>query len=90
MVDPVERCRQVRIEYPAPPSRLAAQGVENGLDGVVAATPGPKAIRLWLEACLPLGFESVDHLGLESPVKDHGYPERAPFPVGLRDVRITV
>jgi site-specific DNA recombinase len=56
MVDAVECRRQVGVEYPTPPHGVAGEGFEDGLDRVMAATPGPKPIRLRLEACLPLGF----------------------------------
>lgn len=60
MVDAVERPCQVRVETPPAVRFLAPDRSEDRLDGVMAATAGPKAVRLRLEPCLRLGCQRVE------------------------------
>src|SRR5262249_54420789 len=60
--------------------------MEDGLDGVVAATAWTKSIGSRLEPSLPLRFQRVDHLRLTHAVSDHGNAERTVFSVRLRNV----
>ncbi len=85
MVDAV-KCRcQVRVQHP-PASRVRTldRPVDRS-DRVLAATPGPKAIRPRLEVCLPLGLQRVDHTCLQHAINDHRNPERALLAACLRD-----
>ena len=59
--DLVECCPQVSVKYPHAPRILSPGNVEGSLDRIVAPAPRPKAVGLRLEACLPLGFQSVTH-----------------------------
>ena len=59
MIDPVECRRQVGVEHPTAARVWTPGHMEDGLDGVMAATTGPKPIGLRLEACLPLGFQCI-------------------------------
>nr|WP_246203446.1 hypothetical protein [Streptomyces tailanensis] len=64
LVDAVEHPCQIRVETPPAVRVLAPDRSEDRLDGVMAATVGPKAVRLRLEPCLRLGCRRVEGVEL--------------------------
>ena len=80
MVDPVERRRQVRVEYP-PPGRVGALAdLVDGLDRVMAATAGPEPVGPRLEPGLPLGLQRVDARACSARSAITGIPSGRRFP----------
>src|SRR6476620_3491675 len=85
MVDPVERLRQVRVQYP-PPVRVSTFGdLVDRCDRVLTATAGTKSVRSRLEPRLPLWFQCIDDPGLFHPFASHRNSERALLPACFRD-----
>jgi hypothetical protein len=85
MVEVVERRRQVRVQHPQPLAAGTPSGHKHRLDRVMAASTGPKPVRSGLKPGLPLGLQRADRHRLQTPVDDHGYPQRALFPACLGD-----
>jgi hypothetical protein len=86
VVDPVERCCQVRVQDPRPLRVLALGDGEDRLDRVMTAPTGPETVAPRLEPGLPLGLQRIQHHGLRRPVGDHRDTERAPLTIRLGDV----
>jgi hypothetical protein len=86
VIDAVECRSQVRVQHPPPDRVLPVDGVEDGLDRVLAAASGPKPIRSRLEPGFPFRLQRGRHPSLQDPVDDHGNAERTTPAVRFRDI----
>jgi hypothetical protein len=79
VVDLVKGRGQVRVHDPQPFGVLAAGGVEDRFDRVMAAPARPEPVGFWFKLRFPFWFQRVDHPSLQDPVNDHRDADRAPL-----------